>query len=380
MITPVKYPITYKTDQPQPLTLALPSGGGFFWKWAVVKNVTPYTIVITGGNDTFASRPTLGPGMANRWAFTGKSGPLRVTFLTTSPTLYLATNAYIVIDYSTRVTGEDVAGSYPTATSPGITVINGQVSADITGPVTVENVTGTILETGNAIDSLYTGSVTLGTDPLIQLLDLTKSYSALRIVLTFAASSTAVPACAAVLGLGAGLFTRTFVGAFGYTQHATGTATVRRYQTIIASANEVGATLYVQLFSTPRVATIANVRIFGFTLNPGISARSDGKMHPIGNRVSTAGVTGTVVNLAPSPSSPLRILLYSLSVSSFATKNAVVQGAINGKVRQLLSTGSKGANTIAWNQGLLLDPAAQLTLGSTTTGAMFAQCTYDLVV
>lgn len=129
------YPVTFKNTLPVALKLT-PPGGTLFtkWKYVVIKNITPYAARLAGVNNTGGTTPTLPPGIANKFQYSGTRGAITITWLTAIATQFNSSAAYYILcDFTTTPTGTDLVGTYPVVSQPSsqppgkvdVTILNG---------------------------------------------------------------------------------------------------------------------------------------------------------------------------------------------------------------------------------------------------------------
>ena len=170
-------------------------------------------------------------------------------------------------------------------------------------------------------------------------------------------------------------------------------------QATVPGAFDGGYAITVTVYYATAVAGKTVVLATGLTSNPGVQLRSDGRTYPLGSHGASSQAGTTPVNVVAAPTSPLRILVKSMSVESswlvgtkLGARRANLYGTINGASVTLLTAVAAGHQAASGNAtldppgGILLDAATSLTVASTAvngTPANFvarASVTYDLVV
>lgn len=253
-------------------------------------------------------------------------------------------------------------------TISGGTLNIGSITDTVTvgGSVTSLQQNGAVYAVGDSQE--YLDSKTVGAGNVAVLTIVTKhSYSAIAV-----ASAGGSPVCIKVQDITAPVGTVTwpiFIAPVGPGTPVT---------TIVPCANAPGDTLRVSIINqTGAVLDAVNkMAVYGLTSNPGVQLRSDGRACPIGSHnFWVTGVTSGIT-LIPAPTSPLRIMLRDIEVST--TANIGVVNEATGQ--QVLYVYANRTVQRHWENGLLLGPGHALNLVVGGTGHLGVHGTYDLVV
>ena len=168
-------------------------------------------------------------------------------------------------------------------------------------------------------------------------------------------------------------------------QTSTTTTTASRGEFIVSGSFDKGQDAYLDAYFVNTVRTLRG-GIRGLTSNPGVQLRSDGRAYPIGSLRATVTITGAG-NVIAAPTSPLRIMLRSLSIvpantASTGITQFVVTGGSQDVGRAMLQP-TKGVVVPFmrnWDAGLLLPAGTALTYSRVGTNPAFVTVDYDLVV
>lgn len=147
------------SNNPLPLPLAGAAVGFVTTRWVVINNLTPYIMELSGIGDQPESQASLGPGTANKFAWSNQYGALVANWvnpITGAP----PSTPQVVVEYSDDPTGAELAGSYPATLQSGVTIgsITGPVT--ISGTVAVSSVSGTV-NVGGTVNANVTNNVTV---------------------------------------------------------------------------------------------------------------------------------------------------------------------------------------------------------------------------
>lgn len=270
--------------------------------------------------------------------------------------------------------------------SGSVSISSGTVDISA-GTVDVQNASGTVIATGNAIDYLGTVTLAAGFSSVIHKFKVTKSYSALLVT---AAGGTSRPLCIGVLST----TWNTAHGpapAFGAAFAPKGTAADSAgWQAIAGCGSEPTSTVQLVVYRTGTTGTMT-IQVYGVTETPagGVPLRPDGRAYPLGSLTASA-YTGTGATFIPAPSSPLRIMLRSVSLHLLTTLSATTSprltltGTVNGSVRNLASvfavSSAPGNVEHVWPAGNLLDPGTKVSYSSAGPKFVAVSADYDLVV
>lgn len=130
-------------NNPEPLDLTGAAVNFTTTRWIVVNNLSPYIMELEGVGDNNTNEASVPPGTANKYAWTNKVGPLIANWvnpITGAP----PSSPQVVVEYSDLPDGSDLAGTYPTTLSSGVTIGSLTGSVTLSGPVTIDTVEGSI--------------------------------------------------------------------------------------------------------------------------------------------------------------------------------------------------------------------------------------------
>lgn len=136
--------------------------------------------------------------------------------------------------------------------------------------------------------------------------------------------------------------------------------------------------IQVQFGAQPPANTVVNA--YGLTDGRPQLMRPDGRMYPIGARITGAYslVAGSQTMLAAPANG--RYLLKKIGARSVNGTSVDVQGTVNGAVSELLGVASGGGQIVVeYESGLLLDPATAVTFNNSATQGGGGEVTYDIV-
>lgn len=348
------------------------------------------------GSTTPPATAVLAPATAfSETTFTGKvtakiTGPVTVETAATKP-----------IDISGPVTISGVpkvafTGNQPVTIEASSATVTTKITEVITGvDFSVVNKATTILQVGNHFDNFAERTNTSAVarrsaSVTIPAITVKSNYGAV-LVLAYNNTATTIttPVTVAVESTASG--NRKWVAPL----LSNGTFP----QATVPGAFDGGYAITVTVYYATAVAGKTVVLATGLTSNPGVQLRSDGRAYPIGSHGASSQAGTTPVNVVAAPTSPLRILVKSMSVESswlvgtkLGARRANLYGTINGASVTLLTAVAAGHQAASGNAtldppgGILLDAATSLTVASTAvngTAANFiarASVTYDLVV
>lgn len=397
-VTSEAYPITVVATKPITRSLPAPSYGNGTFAYVVVKNITPYAIQVVGAFDTKSNTPSLAPGMADLYGFSGTNGNLSVRFLTTTSKLKAGIIPYILVDYYENKT-EVMGSSYPAVASPQ-TPTTGEVTALVTGTVNVKNkptvnvTTGKIKvrNTGTTPAIIIAGradrlnpTFVHGANTYSFTVSATKvkhSYDCLAIIVSRPTTRKKIQCVSVIITVTPVHFIQYSYSACFQTVPGT-TAQVVAYVPI---TNLIGHKIFGHVYTTGTLL-VTTITVIGLTKAPIPSIRSDGRGYPISRYTANGG--GNTGTLIAAPSGAKRILLAQLNGNFFtATATAAslnVFGVIAGVTTRLVRVTSISNQRVFWTlpipaQGLLLDPNQALKFTSVHQSGNTLTAIYDIVI
>lgn len=152
------------------------------------------------------------------------------------------------------------------------------------------------------------------------------------------------------------------------------------FEGIVPCINNPNDTLSITLYFNSTTSSSGNIYVYGLTKAITPPFRPDGRACPIGRFGATA-TTATTTPIVAAPTTPLRILIKSLFISSGANTQGSVTCTIGGATVTLgFSSVVEVSPSIIATDGILLDAATALTLNSAASVTAAGTAIYDLVV
>lgn len=409
------YTVPLVAHKPEDLKLA-PPGRSFTTQWAVVKNLTPWSLEVRGATGTPAKSRSIPGGMADKILYVNATvQTMQIHWLTTTEitTTTLASHT-LLVDWGDTIADYEYMGAYPCSVTPDTirAKITGPVT--LTGPVKVEQQTGTefvvtgtldanitnatiditpstgskiavynetnnVLQTGDAYKVLGTGAIgatTTQTYTITAPSSPTIPYGCLAVAIWD--SSTTVYYCASVVidSVHHGVAHSPFNNVAAFQKCATATVWIA-YIPITTLGN--GSAQIIKIYRSAKHA--AAYKVIGLTSNPGAIMRADGRAYPLGVFAAQAQATTSGSHaLIAAPTTPLRILLHRIVIASKATANAAANATIAGNGRSLIAVYGNQTMVSEPPGGILCDPATAVTLQLTAAKLAKLYAFYDLVV
>jgi hypothetical protein len=273
-----------------------------------------------------------------------------------------------------------ISGSWTTGQPQGqppqgpgsFTVFSGNVTANITGPVTVENVSGGTLQVSNRYVLLASGSGTTSANTLSTVVPYTTVTHAFGAIVVLAkVSGTVNVYCVTVSQATGPIF-----------QAPSSYVTISRgHQTIVPCATLTTTAITVKI-RTSRATTSVTYKIYGLTSNPGVPVRPDGIAYPLG-RFSARGVLTSTTHTTTFITLPFGVIFLRRAVIAFnGTGNPVLTTSAVVTPHPGLWTGvAAGTTVIEPEGGEVLGSKLRLADGaSSNTSAITTVCTVSYTV
>lgn len=367
---------------PQPsAALVAPAGSQISVVGTGLSHSTAYTALLSGGwtTGTPTGVPPAGPSSFALTQITGPvtaeiTGPVSITGTVSTdvlnqPTVNLASTTKVIIKQTGTLTVEGVAGGTAIGIAGNVDITSGTVDiATVSGPVSVENVTNGVLQTGDSLEFFGNFTSNTTTSSVINITGAPFVYGAI-VVECRPTLNSKVPLCATVISTpGTGALKGRFTASFQPISK-TGT-TVTTWQAVVPVATRPTARITITTYYSTTSGKVA-FSFYGLTSNPGVQMRADGRTYPMGVFMGgTEYASGASHNIIAAPAAPRRIMLRSLFVSAGVTTaawkllkvNATVRGTVQPLAWINYGPGQPGQVSLGWDEGLLLDPATTVTI------------------
>ena len=284
--------------------------------------------------------------------------------------------------------------------TPNVAIASGTVDATVLnssltiagGPVTVDNVSSTVLQVGDEMVLLYNTKKTFGTAPKITFSTAGYIFSAFMVIVVGAA--TKIPYCALLTNT---IFTHITpaynvkgtlgVAPFGPATITPGSGGFHQFTSIVPLptpfASTGGGTAQLTIHASGNLT--AHILIYGLTSSTNVKLRSDGRAWPLGGHNVSWVTTFTAKTVIAAPATPLRVMVCRvMNVGETAAGSVTWLGFTQNGSAQRWYLGPGTVNGVpvdfTGNGGLLCDAHTAVTIHSGASHAWVGAIQFDYYV